>query len=51
MTSRNLLAPLRWIPMRIGKVDFAPLAGMILVLILAEFGERALIQLYEQLAL
>jgi hypothetical protein len=51
LSSRNLLAPIRWIPLRLGKVDFTPLAGVIIVLILGEFGERGLVRLYERLAL
>ncbi|MGD0259528.1 MAG: hypothetical protein ABSD29_06855 [Verrucomicrobiota bacterium] len=30
-TARNLLAPLHWLPLRIAKFDFAPLAGVILI--------------------
>jgi uncharacterized protein YggT (Ycf19 family) len=33
-TARNLLAPLRWLPLRFGRLDFAPLAGVILILFL-----------------
>jgi len=51
VTSRNLLAPLRWIPLRLGKVDFAPIAGMVVVFIMAEFAERGLVELFERLAL
>jgi len=51
VTSRNLLAPLRWIPLRLGKVDFAPIAGMVVVFILAEFAERGLVELFERLTL
>jgi len=50
-TSRNLLAPLRWFPLRLGKVDFAPIAGMVVVFILAEFAERGLVELFERLTL
>lgn len=50
-TSRNLLAPLRWLPLRLGKVDFAPIAGMVVVFILAEFAERGLVELFERLTL
>jgi uncharacterized protein YggT (Ycf19 family) len=34
LTARNLLAPLRWLPLRAGKFDFAPLLGMVLSLLL-----------------
>ena len=33
-TARNLLAPLRWLPLRVGRLDFAPVAGVILLLFL-----------------
>jgi uncharacterized protein YggT (Ycf19 family) len=32
-TSRGMLRPLRWLPLRIGRVDLAPLAGMVLVIL------------------
>jgi hypothetical protein len=33
-TARNLLVPLRWLPLRIALLDFAPLAGVLLILFL-----------------
>jgi uncharacterized protein YggT (Ycf19 family) len=33
-TARNLLAPLRWLPLRFGRLDFAPLAGVLIILFL-----------------
>jgi uncharacterized protein YggT (Ycf19 family) len=33
LTGRNMLSPLRWIPLRIGKLDLAPLVGAILILL------------------
>jgi uncharacterized protein YggT (Ycf19 family) len=33
-TSRSLLKPLRGLPLRLGKVDLLPIAGMVLVLLL-----------------
>ena len=33
-TARNLLAPLRWLPLRIARFDFAPLVGVLLILFL-----------------
>jgi uncharacterized protein YggT (Ycf19 family) len=33
-TCRNMLTPIRWLPLRAGKVDFAPVAGAILVIAL-----------------
>ncbi|HVV71769.1 MAG TPA: hypothetical protein VHI52_09765, partial [Verrucomicrobiae bacterium] len=34
VTSRNLLKPLRWAPLRIAKVDLAPFGGVLLVVLL-----------------
>lgn len=31
---RQLLAPLRWLPLRIGRVDFSPVLGIVLVLLI-----------------
>jgi uncharacterized protein YggT (Ycf19 family) len=45
-TSTGLLRPLRWLPLRVGRVDLAPLAGMALVMVAAEFGRRGLDRLY-----
>jgi uncharacterized protein YggT (Ycf19 family) len=33
-TARNVLAPLRWLPLRIARLDFAPLGGVVLILFL-----------------
>jgi uncharacterized protein YggT (Ycf19 family) len=35
-TARNLLHPLRWLPLRLGKVDFLPVAVIAAVFLLAE---------------
>jgi len=45
-TSRGLLRPIRWLPLRIGRVDLAPLAGMALVALVAELGRRGLERLH-----
>jgi uncharacterized protein YggT (Ycf19 family) len=45
-TGRNLLWPLRWLPLGIGKADFAPVAGIALVLMLGRFGANWLSLLY-----
>ena len=37
-TARGLLRPLSGMPLRVGRVDLAPLAGMALVLLAAELG-------------
>ena len=50
-TGRNLLVPLRWLPLRLGKIDFAPIVGIALVFIAGEFAEHGLTRLYERLPL
>ena len=45
-TATALLRPLRWLPLRIGRVDLAPLVGVALVVVVAEFGRRGLDRLY-----
>ena len=49
VTSRNLLRPIGWIPLRLGRIDLAPLAGAALVLFLGEVATRGLPVLYERL--
>jgi uncharacterized protein YggT (Ycf19 family) len=44
-TARGLLRPLRPLPLRIGRVDLAPLAGMAVVILAAELGRFGLEQL------
>ncbi len=39
-TANRLLTPLRSVPLRIGKVDFAPVVEIVLVFVLAEFAEH-----------
>jgi uncharacterized protein YggT (Ycf19 family) len=51
LTGRNLLTPLRWVPLRLGKADFAPLVGIALVFFAAELAERGLTELYQRLPL
>jgi uncharacterized protein YggT (Ycf19 family) len=51
VTAGNLLMPLRRAPLRIGKVDFAPIAAIALVYLGAEFAGRWLTALYERLPL
>lgn len=46
VTGRNLLSPLRWLPLGIGKADFAPVVGVTLALVLAYYLENVLTQLY-----
>jgi hypothetical protein len=33
-TARNLLVPIRWLPLRLARVDFTPLAGVMVILFL-----------------
>jgi uncharacterized protein YggT (Ycf19 family) len=42
LTARRLLVPLRVLPLRFGKIDFAPLVGIALVLLIAQIAERGL---------
>jgi uncharacterized protein YggT (Ycf19 family) len=51
VTGRNLLRPLRAVPLRLWKVDFAPLVGIALVFFVAELAERGLTELYQHLPL
>jgi uncharacterized protein YggT (Ycf19 family) len=48
-TAQNLLAPLRKIPLRAGKVDFAPVVGIAIIFFAAELAERGLVWLYARL--
>jgi uncharacterized protein YggT (Ycf19 family) len=47
-TARGLLRPLQGLPLRAGKIDFAPVLAMAVVLAVAQFGQRGLAQLYQQ---
>jgi len=51
LTGRNLLAPLRPFPLRLGRVDFSPLAGVLLLFLAAYWAERALTALFNILPL
>ena len=48
-TAQTLLAPLRKIPLRAGKVDFAPVVGIVIIFFAAELAERGLIWLCARL--
>ena len=50
-TSNQLLRPLQNIPLRAGKADFAPVAGIALVFLLAGLAGRALVFIYGRLSL
>lgn len=47
--TQTLLQPLGKIPLRVGKVDFAPVIGIALVFLFGELAERGLAILYERL--
>lgn len=48
--AQTLLSPLKKIPLRLGKVDFAPLIGIALVFLFAGAAGRFLIWLYQRLS-
>jgi len=50
-TAKQLLRPLEKIPLRAGRADFAPVAGIALVFLLAELAGHALIFVYARLPL
>jgi uncharacterized protein YggT (Ycf19 family) len=47
--AQTLLSPLRAVPLRAGKVDFAPVVGIVLVFLAAELAGRGLVLLYGKL--
>jgi hypothetical protein len=47
--ARRLLTPLNVVPLRVGKVDFAPLVGIVLVFALSQLAETGLVRLYAKL--
>jgi uncharacterized protein YggT (Ycf19 family) len=49
-TAKTLLQPLRKIPLRAGRVDLAPVAGIVLTFLLAGLAERLLVFLYGRLS-
>jgi uncharacterized protein YggT (Ycf19 family) len=49
VTARNLLRPIKWIPLRAGKIDFAPVFAIVIVLASAQLSQLALAQLYQKL--
>jgi uncharacterized protein YggT (Ycf19 family) len=48
-TAQNLITPLRKIPLRAGKVDFAPVVGIAIIFFATELAERGLVWLYARL--
>ncbi len=49
--ARNLLRPLRLVPLCLGKLDLAPMIGMALVYFGANFASRGLVWVYGRLPL
>lgn len=49
IVTRELMRPLQWLPLRAGKLDFRPVAAIILVFLAAEYSQRELTRLYEKL--
>jgi uncharacterized protein YggT (Ycf19 family) len=49
LTGQNLLRPISWIPLRLGRVDLGPILGAAVVLFLGELGDRELPALYQTL--
>ena len=49
VVAQKILSPLGKIPLRIGKVDFAPVAGLALVFFAAELAGRGLVWIYVRL--
>jgi uncharacterized protein YggT (Ycf19 family) len=47
--AQTLLSPLRAVPLRAGKVDFAPVVGIVLVFLAAELAGSGLVSLYGKL--
>ena len=47
--AQTLLSPLRALPLRVGKADFAPVVGIVLVFLAAELAGRGLVLLYGKL--
>ena len=48
-TAQVLLSPMRKIPLRAGKVDFAPVVGIAIIFSAAELSQRGLVWLYARL--
>lgn len=48
VTARNLLRPIRWLPLEIGKADLRPAVGILLVFVIGHYGGGWLTRLYQQ---
>jgi len=49
MTAKNFLRPLSFLRLRLGKIDLAPLAGIAIVLVVAELLSYWLPRIYQRL--
>jgi uncharacterized protein YggT (Ycf19 family) len=49
-TARKLLQPLKKIPLRLGRADFTPVVGIVLVFLLAGLAEKGLIFIYRRMS-
>jgi len=47
-TSRNVLRPIRWLPLRFGKLDLTPLAGVALIFLLMDWAPRFILTKLDQ---
>jgi len=45
----NLLRPIRWLPLRFGRIDFTPIIAIGVVFFAGQWAERGLTELYRQL--
>ena len=50
-TAANLLRPIAWLPLRLGRLDLTPVVGIALVLVITEMGVPGLTQVYQRLTL
>jgi uncharacterized protein YggT (Ycf19 family) len=48
-SARQILKLISWIPLRVGKIDFAPLVGMAVMFFVAEYASRGLLWIYQRL--
>ena len=46
LTARDLLRPIKWIPLQAGKIDFAPAFAIVVVLLCAQLSQQGLTQRY-----
>lgn len=49
--AKRILKPISWIPLRLGKLDFAPLVAIAVVFLAAKYGAHGLTWIYQKLPL